>query len=649
MNIKFRTLILQCRRSQEVIEFSPQVSFFHGQISAGKSSIARLIDFCLGGDYERTPALMQELVSVQLAASISKYDVLFEREARGSNQVQVTWRTSDSQGASALVPLDAGPSPIWADHVYTLSDLIFHLSGITPLKVRRNKRDPDSPLVRLSFRDILWYCYLEQDHLDSSFFRLEDPFRGLKSRDAMRFVLGYYTERLNELEIRLEEARDERSGKLEAAKQIRMFLERFGFATASDITGDVEQTQRALEEAKAQRTHLQHAHGHETHFADALRQRLRSMSDCLAREEQTLQDLDARIAEQEALKAELLSSKFKLARMESASSVLSGLKFEVCPACGMKIDQGSQIHEGTCQLCRRTIEGRTESASAPEGEIVRRDLTARIDELTESIERHKKARSSQERAVFSVRKEKAILDQKLSDELRNYDSAFLSGSREVDRNVATLEERLRSLQHLVQIPEAISTLEAEADALKIEEEQIRRKIVEEKKSLRSANQYIREIEDRFLQALLAVGIPGVSPNDQIHLNPTTWMPFIFPGGNESSKWDFFNAGSGGKKTLFNVTYALVLHAVASDHGLPLPTFLIIDTPMKNIGEEVNRAIFEGFYRYLYKLAAGPLRHTQLIIIDKDYIAPPAGIKVNDRFMTPDDEKHPPLIQYYRGP
>jgi hypothetical protein len=109
-----------------------------------------------------------------------------------------------------------------------------------------------------------------------------------------------------------------------------------------------------------------------------------------------------------------------------------------------------------------------------------------------------------------------------------------------------------------------------------------------------------------------------------------------------------NAGSGGKKTLFKVCYALALHVVAATNDLPLPRFLIIDTPMKNIGEEVNKDLFQAFYRYLYTMAAGPLESTQMIIVDKEYYAPDDGIEVMDRYMTPADPAHPPLISYYRG-
>jgi hypothetical protein len=71
--------------------------------------------------------------------------------------------------------------------------------------------------------------------------------------------------------------------------------------------------------------------------------------------------------------------------------------------------------------------------------------------------------------------------------------------------------------------------------------------------------------------------------------------------------------------------------------------------MKNIGEEVNQDIFHSFYNYLYTLAETSLSDTQFIIIDKEYFsASEYEVEVFERYMTPDEAEHPPLISYYRG-
>ena len=70
--------------------------------------------------------------------------------------------------------------------------------------------------------------------------------------------------------------------------------------------------------------------------------------------------------------------------------------------------------------------------------------------------------------------------------------------------------------------------------------------------------------------------------------------------------------------------------------------------MKNISERENRLQFEGFYRMLYELKKTELASTQIILIDKEYSAPPVGLELsaNDRHMKLNDPEHPPLIPYY---
>ena len=108
------------------------------------------------------------------------------------------------------------------------------------------------------------------------------------------------------------------------------------------------------------------------------------------------------------------------------------------------------------------------------------------------------------------------------------------------------------------------------------------------------------------------------------------------------------AGSGGKKTLFNICYAVALHRLAEELDLPLPLFVIIDSPMKNIGTEVNKDIFIAFYKYLYGLLSTIMTKTQVIIIDTELSAPTIDLDYTERLMIAGDAEHPPLIPYYSG-
>jgi hypothetical protein len=641
MNIRFKSLALQWKLDREVLDLEHQVLFFHGQISAGKSTIARLIDFCLGGSLEMTIALQQEFVSASLIANIGTFEVLLERTSNAET-VQVTWRDQDGKSASVLAPIQSKKTEIWEGGIESLSDLLFHLLDIEPLRVKRSKTDEDSPLVRLSFRNFMWYCYLEQEHLDSSFYRLEDPIRANSSKDVLRFVFGYYSEKLSSLEYQLERAKLERQKKLGTANELRSFLERFGYGSTDSIESQIEVTKIELDKLQEKRKSLEGSYHSDTHSSDELRDKIRGLIKPLEELQEAQSDLTDRIAEQKSLRAELISSKFKLARVETASSVFGNVKFELCPACGNTVKYKSS---DDCYLCHQST---SKVENGPEPEEIRADLDSRIADLDGSIQLHEQALVIQKRKLDNLLKEKQAMDNQLQGQLRNYDSAFLSRFREVDREVATLEERLKSFDKIKLMPEEIKKLEEDADQIAADEQRLKREVETEKGTLTKAGEYVNELEETFMQSLLTINLPVVSTGDVAKITLKNWEVEIWHQGEANFPWNFYNAGSGGVKTLFNVCYLLSIHLVASRNNLPLPSFIMIDTPMQNIGENVNKELFEKFYDYLYTLAAGPLAGTQFIIIDKDFVKPKSdALDILDRYMTPDQEAHPPLIRYFR--
>ena len=91
MKIYFEKLLVVCKKKIEEIDLSHQVSFFHGKIGSGKSTIARLIDFCFSGDLENTAAINSEFISAKLFLAIEDYSVILERVYK-ENTILVIWK-----------------------------------------------------------------------------------------------------------------------------------------------------------------------------------------------------------------------------------------------------------------------------------------------------------------------------------------------------------------------------------------------------------------------------------------------------------------------------------------------------------------------------------------------------------------------------
>ena len=211
MKINILSLQLTFRRELVLVPFS-RLTYFWGQMGAGKTSIPKMIDYCLGGNVELTPAMQSEFVASSLILELKNGVLTIERE-RDSSNVLASWGTGTDAFQLIIPARVANGIVLPGTDVETLSDLIFYLSGITPPRVRKSKKREDSESARLSIRDLLWYCYLDQDEIDSSFFYLQrggDTFKQLKSRDVLRYIIGFHDERVAELEAEVNIPRQSR-------------------------------------------------------------------------------------------------------------------------------------------------------------------------------------------------------------------------------------------------------------------------------------------------------------------------------------------------------------------------------------------------------------------------------------------------------
>ena len=242
---------------------------------------------------------------------------------------------------------------------------------------------------------------------------------------------------------------------------------------------------------------------------------------------------------------------------------------------------------------------------------------------------------------------KQDLDSRLQEELAQYDSAYIESIRELDRTIATLSERILSLQQLERMPDAINAIEENAGNLQGKIDRLRTRASEVKASLHNADENIYAIASEFKRIMLAVHFPGMQDDDKVTLDPRTWKPIITHG---DQSWSFWDTGSGGKKTLFNVCYALAIHSIAFQRGMPVPNFLIIDSPTKNISDDENPDLIKSVYNEIYMLASEyETRHIQFILIDSDLVSPDSPlVSFSERRMA-GEPNAPSLIPYYTGP
>jgi uncharacterized Zn finger protein (UPF0148 family) len=645
MKLLMESLVLLCKQSEERVRFGHRLSFFHGEMSTGKSTIAELIDYCLGGSLQKTPAIQSELVGVQLQALASDTTLLIERNPNTTTSVEVSWERDGEAGHENL-PLAAGEVPVVGDEIYNYSDFLLRTLGMPVLKVRKRKGDPESALQRLSFRDFYKFCYLDQPDLDSSFFLLDQPIRQEKSKDVLRYILGFHSDRLNELQAELSETRQEQRTMREAATQIDEFLHRYGFASKATIEAEIDKLNDEEEKLDQEIENQGSDDLPASTVAEEDRMLIGSLSDAIASKTAAITDIEQRLKEQESLIAEFLAMKFKIARSSTASELLKGATFHACPACGTEVSGKSDgVH---CVLCKSDLAeapGGFESDSA----VMERDLSDRIDDLKRSVHRLKRSHDRQNEELRVLTTKRADAQRRVDSARRQIESEYMKRARRLESRRGEIRERRRLLVRIMGMPGEVEAKMKDADALSTRISELERNIQTEQGRFEAGRQNVNALEKNFHALLRAIHFPEIKADDKVSLNHRSWFPYVHPKGNESLAWTFSDAGSGGKMVLFKICFALALHQTAAQRHLPLPRLIVIDSPMKNITPDINPEIFESFYAELYRLLDDDLKSWQCIMIDQTLFEPPATLDDHlERRLTQNDPNHPPLISYYHG-
>lgn len=649
MKFHLQSLSLDLRHATETIVFS-DITYFWGQMGAGKSSIARLIDYCLGGAIQLSPALQAEFVSATLTVELERSTLTIERQRDGAN-VFASWTVGD-EVQSVIVPARAAAGELIPHTgVETLSDLIFWLSGVQPPRVRKSKLKDDSKTVRLSVRDLLWYCYLDQDNIDSAFFHLEEDaefYLRLKSRDVIRYVIGYHDERVADLEAELDQLRANRTARASAIESLTRTLDEVGAGSEAQIAEREASLKAALAEAEASIVALRELKrvGQTEHAVDILARRTRRLAVGIAHLDVAADELLAARERHVRHRNEIETLGLKFRRSAVAREILGDVGFADCPRCTQSLPARPAR---CCEVCGQ--DDRLELTDAAEQAALELDIASRradLDSAIEEIDRSlTRIRLRRERALDR----KASLETARNRASEEADSAFLSTVLLKERERAALEAELQSLAWLLRLPDL---LQQQRDALAqiiALELTLKEALKDARTSAEADRTSLTRLGDYFLDALVQSGVPGIQRDDRVALEPPTFYPAVFSSDpSDLTASTFTSMSSGGKKTLFKCCFAIAVHRIAALLDAPLPELLIIDSPMKNISERENRAQFEGFYRMVYALKAGELSETQIILIDKEYLPPdPAlGLDIRSRHMQPDSTQHEPLIRYYRG-
>lgn len=627
------------------------LSVIAGAISTGKTTVLEFIDYCLGAsDHPHHPEVMGKVTSAIVEVELSGVPHTIERQVGepSSHAMIRSGRLGDRGGPPPeRRPIRPPGSPD------SLSNLLLTHCGLEGVQLREAPTQDSSGTDPLSFRDLMWLCFLPNEQVASKNLIFENHvMKKIKLRQVIDVIFDVHDDRSADLGRRIKEL----EGRLTKA--------RAAYTAAQNIVDEQQLGSRmqleiaredAIEEMAAVEAALEVLNQRvsaATTFAESVRQRHREAGIATRRAVAFVRDRETQLRRMIPLRAQYAQDVTKLTMLAEAHRLFDPLHVRVCPACLSSLGEKVSIDNGACGLCHNPIPEGT--ADLTLGDAAPSPVSPEVSETEGSSDRQSTSDTQRNSATlsdadFDVSTELRATKMRLSEVTKFIDDLD-SELRELQLNAATArdveaqtaaevdnvtrraispfiaerdllssrrQEAATAIQQANTGLQMVSSLERRASDISRQEVSVialRNELGDATIERTDRAAVIRRISERFATILAAWRYPKLSDaylNDEL-------APFV-------RNLRYTSASSGGR-TLISLAWTLAIFQVAWETGGSHPGFLFIDSPQKNLGQTGERdtefadaVTISDFYKHLHAWLAGPGAGAQIIIADN---APP---------------------------
>jgi hypothetical protein len=553
-----------------------------GEISTGKSSVLEFIDFCLGASgYPKHPEIRRQVRSSLLEVELS-------------GEISVIERGLDSDGVAFIhaCGLDAMSLPHGKTmhpvsppgDPQSLSTHLLEHCGLAGISLREAPTKADSRTDPLSFRDVMWLCYLTNHRMDGRQLLHEANYmQNIKLKQVIEVIFGIHDDQLAQLTDSIATAQERRRRLDAEIKALDRFLVEQDVPTvmelepiAARVTSELALVDREIEEIGASMLAS-------SSFADQLRKDYAAAHRETASINAQVRDRDTLLSRLMPLRGQYTEDEKKLVFYQEVKSLFDPLRISVCPSCLQPLDAPATIDDGNCSLCGRVVAaGEDPIDVAAELDSVRA-RRREIDKYISEVENNLVAAQQEVRRAATVENQiqsrlDATVAQTLApfvaqrDDLLKRRERLASEAKEAERLLKLHAGLVARRDTLAKLEEALGSLRERARQL------------QENRPSREA--VVGDLSDRFARILSDFTFPKLDDPSPPFID-SNFVPHV--RGNS-----YRDIGSTGALTLISMAWFMAIFERAIQTGAPHPGFLMIDSPQKNLTPRADSQVEDDF-------------------------------------------------------
>lgn len=622
-SILINHLIVVGRKKNYKVDFEPGVNIIYGDSATGKSSILNLIDYLLGAKHF---SLYPEIEAVAryavLDVTLNEDRYTIKRDIFDpSKPIEVfpcEYSKVEKYRPKKFLP-NFQPNSRYPDLGF-YSEFLFDALNFSNVKIKESPTKDDSKLVRLSFRDLFKYCYVDQDELGSKKFLRPDSYPlQVRFREVFKYIFNTLDSNVANLDSQISSKSKERK-KLETIfSTVSDFLRESEFGSMPALDSEITITDKEVEELQEK---IKQLNTSQTVDEEVYKSIKAALSDIALNKKallQNMQETELKIDRFTRLKNEYLNDIAKFKASLAAKEVIGEVSKEItlCPVCdnGLEVDAAlekfdinpnDKIKHEINVLKRRS-----------------KDTEQLVHDTRQKWEAFKVELRELDSAESNARK-------LMEDNTKDLSTPYLAERDMYVKKVGELTQKRKDLVERLKIRNQHNHLTATIKSLDIRLGQLKEQLEELRKTAPSMVDVLSNLADNLKDYLTSIKIKsptGISYDDK------SFSPKL-------RDIEYPNITSGGLRTIVGIGYLCSFMQEALNSTISYPSFLMIDTVGKYLGKtkeqkykpdessklaDVSEAVsdpekYQNIFEYIIKLASKydeKNRTCQFILVDND--------------------------------
>lgn len=626
-------LVLVGREKSYTVNFNVGINIIHGDSDTGKSSILNLIDYLLGSKkiymYDE---IEQHGKYAMLEVSLNDKVYTIKRSIFEPKQ-NIEVFSSNIENMNRIFPLEY--SPDYNDKegpAGYFSDFLLSSLNIPIIKVKQSPSKDNSPMVRLSFRDIFKYCYFDQDDVGSR--EILDRKNGtlvVKNKETFKFIHNVLDTQITELQNEIGEKNREKNEFISKYNVISSFLLETKLSTEGSLIDKSESLKEKiyyLENVKDSLTEkMKSDNGEMEELRDIVLEIEKKINNLLSKKAHKETQLEQNIR----LKKEYQND---INKLQTALKVKNSLSMQhilnvECPLCNSIME--------TVEIKKHFVEHNEDVLKREINSIKNRskDLSKLIDQLREEL-------FLIENSLIDEKEQLSKAKSNLDISSEKYVSPYITQRDMIVSELYTFKEQLDKIRYFLKIRSQLNEIKQKEELLKTQIDELQIKLESLKNQAPSIEETLYEIGTylrEFLEFIPIQRAYGISLSDK------TYLPIV-------RERNYTDLTSGGLRTLVSLGYIISLLKNSLYKQTNYPSLIMIDTVGKYLGKtqkstdetsERKENKVEGLddpkkylkiYKYLEQFSTHFIdkgNEHQIILVDNDF---PEDLEINyDKYVV----------------